>query len=308
MKKYKSIAQCVFLGSVLGFLGITLYWGWLQHMHPTALAGSAGSAQSMATRPTIPSRPTVSPPAEQSPVPERQAPDSSSSAPVELCLRLSSTPSRTTVPGDIVSYQLTVHNVGRRDVDGVQIRFPYTPGIQEVLDASATNPSTWVSAVLTDEVQVSLGSVERSATRSATLRLRTHPTVPLGSQLMTQAQLDWEGRHHDNVNLSNRVRLMIADAPTNSPTTLLHITPASGTAATEFTVHYSGFASNERVSFWYQRSENDVTPLKDAFADEQGEMVLSIPASTFPDGEYTLVAYGQCSHITTAGVVTIAAN
>ena len=91
----------------------------------------------------------------------------------------------------------------------------------------------------------------------------------------------------------------------STSTVSLAIDPYAGLPTAVFAIAYDGFASNERVSLWYNRPDGDAVGLGEVRADAQGRLNHSIPATMLPIDRFTLVAYGQCSRVTAVGVLEV---
>ena len=222
-------------------------------------------------------------------------------SPTDFCLRLISDPTTTTSPAAIVTYQLVAHNSGRGEANHLRITFPITPEAQELLDATFTSPSAWVSAVLTNAVELRLEVLRSNATITATLRLRTNSAMSLGNSIVTRALLHWDGEALP----SNRVSLLVAPALASSPVATLAIVPTAGASSTTFAFAYNGLTSYEHVSLWYHRPDGSVAAMPDSKADAKGQISGSLSANILSRGRYRLVAQGQCSQVVAVGTFTV---
>jgi hypothetical protein len=158
----------------------------------------------------------------------------------------------------------------------------------------------WISAILTDAIELRLETLKRDQLITAALRLRISPTAPLGRDLTTRARLSWAGREN---RLSNVAPLVVARAPESLQPAVLAIDPAVGGTAPAFLISYGGFASNERVSLWYHRDGAGAVGLGEARADASGRAVYRLEASALDAGRYTIVAAGQYSQVSAVGTL-----
>ena len=180
----------------------------------------------------------------------------------------------------------------------------FAPDTQQLLDATFSDAGAWVSAVLTETIELRFDRLMSNQTISATLRLRISPAAPFGRDLTTRAQARWGG----GTSFSNRARLVVGEASDATALAPLAITPPSGTPATTVDVAYDGFASNESVSLWYHLPDSSAVGLGTVRADAQGCIVYRLTATTLGAGRYNVVAYGQYSGISATGTVVLAAQ
>jgi hypothetical protein len=291
----RALAPAIVLGGLLVFSAAPQH-GLAEFKERATQPAAWVSAQSALPCPPPPPRPVPVPPG----CGTRRA---SSLSAADVCLRLSSDPGGATAPDQIVTYQLVARNGGRGDASDVRITLPFAPEAQALLDAAFSSPGAWVSALLTDAIGLRLGTLKRDQAITATLRLRTSPNARLGRDLTTRAQVGWGD---SGSGLSNRAWLVVAPAASDGMAAPLTITPSSGSPDTTFAVTYDGFASDERVSLWYQRPDGGNIGLGEVQADRQGRMDYRLVASALGAGRYTLVAAGQCSQVSAVGIFTIA--
>jgi hypothetical protein len=220
-------------------------------------------------------------------------------------LSLATDPGGAVPPAAIATYQLVARNSGRGDASDVRITLPFAADAQTPLDAMFSTPTGWVSAVLTETVELRLGALKRAQTITATLRLRISPAAQLGRDLATRALFHWSARHSSGSGLSNHAPLIVAEQAAEQRLAALAITLASGPPTTTFAITYDGFASNEHVSMWYQGPDGGNVGLGDVRADPQGRATYHLMAATLPTGRYNVSASGQCSQIAAVGTFVI---
>jgi hypothetical protein len=244
------------------------------------------------------------PPDDSIPVPPWCRPRAATVSPSDICLRLSTAPASAIRPSEIVAYLLIAHNSGHGDAKAVQVVLPFAPDQQNVIDAAFTSPDAWVSAVLTDTIELRLEALKRDQTITATLWLRTSPDARPGQNLSTRARFGWDGK---NKGVSNRVSLLLSQSAVGSTIMSLEIVPSAGDDTTTFAVAYHGFTSHERISLWYHPPDGSTVGLGEARANAQGRLAYSLPAAALSSGRSTIVAYGQCSGVTAVGTISIGA-
>jgi hypothetical protein len=262
--------------------------------HPERAASQPrGTAQA---RPVIPCPPRPFPPPPGCATP---------AADIILCLLVE--PSGAVPPASIVTYQLAARNSGRGDATDIRVTLPFASDVQAPLDAMFSDSGAWVTAVLTDAIELRLDALKRDQTITTTLRLRISPIAPIGHDLTTRARLRWSGLDGGNMRLSNRAPLIVAQRAADHQPVSLVIAPPTGVPTTTFAATYDGFASHERVSLWYHRISGASVSLGETRADTQGRIAYSLPAAGLTEGNYTLVVYGQCSQVSAVGTFAVMA-
>jgi hypothetical protein len=241
------------------------------------------------------------PPPEPSPSPPMPH---AKSADLSLCLEAE--PSGTLRPSDTIIYRLVAYNYGRDDATSVHVLFSFIGGAQEVVNATFTSADAWVSAVLTDELEMWLGPLKAGEAVTATLLLRIAPGAPLGLNLTNRARMEWADEGLGGAGLSNRVSLAVAATAVGNPTALLDIAQPAGALTTTLAATYDGFASNEAVSLWYHRPDGGAVGAGNARADAQGRLSYSLATDELTAGRYLLVAHGLCSRVSAVGVFAVA--
>jgi hypothetical protein len=309
MSDHNRAAKCLLLGMLVVLLGAIESYQIataaraphpIPHMRPRYEGQSALARATLTPEPTAgPQRPSLC----ERPPTGSALPAGCTEQSAEVCLRLSVDPG--VAPASIATYQLVAQNSGPGDAARIRITLPFAPDVQTPLDAAFSDSGAWVSAVLTDAIELRLESLTRDQAITATLRLRTNPDAPLGRDLTARAQLDWSGSA-TSAGVSNRVPLVVGHTGPRSATATLELLPAAGPPTTMFVAAYTGFASYERVSLWYHRPDGSVVGLREVRADGQGQIVYRLAASAFGSGGYSLVAYGQCSQVTAVGSFSIA--
>jgi hypothetical protein len=279
---------------------IALGVGALQCLPGGNLAGAAGRPAGAAPqqRPTLTPAPTTGPRPTLTPLAANRR-----TGAADIYLRLSTDPGGAIPPASVATYQLVALNTGRADAAHVRITLPLVPDVQTPLDAAFSNPSAWVSAVLTDAVELRVDALKRGQTITATLWLRISPAAPLGRDLSSRARLQWGGLDEGKTRFSNLAPLVVAQAPENGRPAALAIDSATDTAA--FGVVYGGFASNERVSLWYHAPDSSVVSLGEVRADGQGRIAYRLATTTLGAGRYTIIAAGQYSQVSAVGTFAV---
>lgn len=268
----------LFLPTLLGALIVLL-----------GLAAGAGAPPASAQSKCPPPQPGLPPVPGCEPTPE---PGRGEPEPAQLCLRLAAAPAGGVPPGAIVTYSLAVQNASSRRATGVVLALAYPPA-QELLDVRAEQGGAWVSELTPGRIRVTVEQVPGAATAIVTVRLRVGPDAQPGTALADRFAASWDRTSEANPQRSNRVELRVAAAAT--PAT--HGQLAVSRQGDRLLLSYDGFASAERVSFWYDRGGRSV-PLGSAVADASGRAAFTAPADSLPAGPKTLVAFGQCSQQT----------
>ena len=311
MRNHHLGAKCLLLGILLVLLG-AIYSrqgaaaarGSLQ---PPEM-GQPHAPRSAGARPTLTPGPTEGPPrpslCERRPAGQPVLAECLDRS-ADIYLRLSTDPGGAIPPASIATYQLTAYNSGHGDAAGVRITLPFASDVQTPLDATLSDSSAWVSAVLSDAIELRLETLRHGQTISATLRLYISPSAPLGRDLGARARLRWGGRGKSQARVSNLAPLVIASAPMERHPAALAIEPVAGAPATTFVASYHGFASHERVSLWYHASGGGAVGLGHVQADRQGRIEYQLAASALGAGTYTVVAAGQYSQVSAVGAVTV---
>lgn len=275
-------------------------------------AGPHLSTRVAAAAPSLPCPPAPVTPGVPPPFPceEEEAEESEEATvdPGDLCLSLRADPSGTVLPSQTVTYQLVVSNSGEGAVKHARLSFPFEPQQQTVLDVRFSDPSGWVSEVVSDAILFQIEALGSSEQLTATLRLRVQPTMPLDDMLTAQAATAWAATGSDDPIYSNRLDLVVSASPGDSaPAPLvIHTDPADPAMVT---VTSDRFSSLEPVSLWYHLPDGDVVEAGEAAADQRGRLTTAINLGERATsdlrgrsaGMYWIVAHGQCSGITAAG-------
>jgi hypothetical protein len=204
------------------------------------------------------------------------------------------------MPGDVVVYEIGLAVQGAARARQVTVTLPHPPD-QTIADVKVTGPEAWVSAVTSDSLELSLGTLHSGAVLSATVSLRTLATAKDGASLAGRVQASWSGRREAWPHVSNALSLVVGSRQEAAQQTL---TVTSGAAPAGVTVKGMGFASLERVGLWYTTSDGQTAPLATGQADAEGALVYSIAPEKFPRGPVTLVARGACSGQTLTAALT----
>jgi hypothetical protein len=295
--RYLSVIQVVAIAAVLA-------WHVAAAPAPTYAAGRHDMALEVPDKPICPERPkdpTVKWPPSWCRLPKSPRTDKKS----QVFLRLLADPNSRVAPGALVAYELGAYNGGQRSAEDVQVSLPLQPALQTVVDVRFSRPDVQLAGTPVDTVDMQFGRLKPGEIVTATLLLHTSASAAEGADLSLRASARWNAGHSGPV-LSNRVALTIAGSSASSATVPIQIEPAAGSAATTFALSYGGFASNERVSLWYHRPDGQVVGIGELLADAQGTIDDQLSATTLTRGQYWLVAFGQFSHVTAVGNLTIA--
>jgi hypothetical protein len=226
-------------------------------------------------------------------------------SPDSLCVRTAAQPNSAVMPAQIVTYRFTMINNWRGDATHARLSLAITPERQKLVDVSFSQPDAWVSKASSNELVLSFATLRPGEVATATVRMQVSSAATSGQDLLSRAQLHWEGHGRVVETLSNQMRLLVGELASDSSTVPLDINPSVAPSTAAFIVAYPGFAANERISVWYHRSNGDNTPLTVVKADALGQMHYSLSPRALSAGRYALVAYGQCSQVTATGSFTV---
>lgn len=206
-----------------------------------------------------------------------------------VCVSLQALPSTVSGPKHIAQYRLVATNSGRGDASGLYITVPIIATQQRLLEARFSHTEGWVSEQRPDSVTLSMGTVRRSQTYTATLQVELLAPIAGGGSMATRATFSWDDGSDGGQGTTNKV-LLNADGTRN-------ITPSlsieAGTASI-LLVSGDSFASNERVSIWLHELTGQDRALPEAWSDAQGQLMLRVKREASPAGNF-LVAQGACS-------------
>jgi hypothetical protein len=285
-------------------LAVVLAWS-MAAPRPAHAAGIRGVIPDEPDKPICPERPK-DPTVKWPPSWCRLAPRGVSAA--SLLLSLTTVPKNGALLSPTVTYQIVAKNAGRGSAETAKLVLPIMPEAQVVLDARFSSLHAWISAALTDTLEMQLGGLGAGEVVTATVRLRTLATVRIGTNLTARAWVDWHSKVNGGTARSNRVKLTIIRDGLSIAPVPLELTPATGAPTTIFKAVYDGFSSNERVSFWYHQPDGRIVGLDEMQADAQGRITMSLSATALAIGQYTLVAYGQYSQVSATAAFTVLAS
>lgn len=226
-------------------------------------------------------------------------------SPEELCLGLTARPNTGVEPGAITTYQVKLGVVGQHHGRRIVVRLPLSPTAQDVVDATFSRPDAWVSAVMTDALDLRIDQLGPGEVLTATLRLRTRAEAAPGMAIVTRAQLAWAGDGGRAPVLSNPVVLVVGQSPDQSGPPPLSIIPATIRRDTRFNLTYDGFSAYELVSLWYNRPDGQVIAIAPVGADNAGRVSVAFSASDLVPGRHQFTARGFCSGVLAVGFVTV---
>lgn len=225
--------------------------------------------------------------------------------PQNFCLRLAVEPGTSLAPGALVTYQTTVITTGRQTGRDLVVQLPFRPAAQELVDAKFSRPNAWVSAVLTNTVELRIDRLGAGEAFTATLRLRTRENVPDGTVLASQATLRWS-RADRNIPLrSNRLMLTTGATFYSRKLESLTLAPRVAQRGSQITITYQEFATHEPVSLWYEGPGGHNSTLGNVTASHEGRVDIKLDTAHLPPGRYQLAARGSCSLVIATGELTI---
>jgi hypothetical protein len=219
-------------------------------------------------------------------------------SPDNFCLALTAAPNAGVQPGNLVTYTATLAVVGNDRDEQVTLRLPIAPDLQEVVDIRSSRPSAWVSAILTDTVEIQLGGVKPGDLITTTLRTRIYSTAPIGTDLSARATLNWRNANAGTVRASNRIALAVAPRDISAAPALTIEATAESLKITA-----QSFAPREIVALWYDKPDGETLELGRAMTDNDGMLAVEADNKTEEPGRYQVVAYGLCSKQTATAVL-----
>jgi hypothetical protein len=218
-----------------------------------------------------------------------------------------SSPNLQVAPNDIVVDTIKVANHGLGDASEVIVSMPFDPTQVEILDASFSRPTAWVSQLRTDSLEIRTGPLgSESDTITATVRLRIRPKVAPGTALPLQLGYRWLNAevHGGGDGNSNRLPLTAGQTTIDAPWYPLAITPGSAPPGTSLHLSSASFAPGEPVALWYNGPQG-ATEVGRRSADANGALEVVFDSAGLASGSYSMVAYGLWSEITAVGVFQI---
>ena len=218
-------------------------------------------------------------------------------------------------PGDnILTYNLTVQNVGPGQAHNVSVHFPINPALT-IGYVTSDDAGVWVQQIVTDTatpyIQIAVPDMDNGASHSVKVVMRAGANATAGSTLSTTYAVWWDdasANHRDQY--SNGVSLKLTDGSSDRDDTDGAVQLYDLTANTGSTITISGdfYAPGEGVDLWYTDASNHSTGLGRYKADANGNLTVTIDASSWPTGSYVIAGRGIRSDVTGAIALNISAS
>lgn len=213
-------------------------------------------------------------------------------------------PNLAAAPGSVVSYEIVATNRGRGLAKNVQITMPFDPAEVAVLDARFSRSGAWVSRLLTNTLQIDTGSLGGGGdVLTATVRLRVLDGLSADTSIADRLTFRWTDRVSGGGGESNLPVLIVGSETKGAATYPLVVEQVAQGGV--LTVHSPLFIPDEPVALWYDAPAGRSVAAGVAIADGSGIVRASIPTAGLPAGHYQVVAFGQWSALTAAGVIDI---
>ena len=238
--------------------------------------------------------------------------------PADLTAQLRVSPDREfglNTPGDnTLTYNLTVQNVGPGKAHNVSVHFPINPALT-VGYVSSDDAGVWVQQIVTDTatpyIQIAVPDMDNGASHSVKVVMRAGANATAGSTLSTTYAVWWDDASADHRDqYSNGVSLKLTGGSSDRDDTDGAVQLYNLTANTGSTITISGdfYAPSEGVDLWYTDASNHSTGLGRYKADANGNLTVTIDASSWPAGSYVIAGRGIRSDITGAIALNISAS
>lgn len=201
-------------------------------------------------------------------------------------------------PGSVVSYEVVVKNLGRGSAKTAYVTLPLT-GAAEVLGATFSRPSAWVTEVSASSLKFETGPLgSRSDVVTATIRLGIKPGAAAGSTLTDRLTVSWRDGVSGGTSLSNLPIVVVGAASDHRATYTLEASTNSASAGTPFIFSSAVFAPKEPIGTWYNTPSGAVVAGPTFFAEEDGSLAVELDSSELSPGSYSFVFYGHWTEFT----------
>lgn len=219
----------------------------------------------------------------------------------------------------VVTYNLTVKNISQGKAADFLVNFPVDPLNEEVLSVdfptnSDTNPQSWVTQVVSDNIKIQLGPFEAATstpiTRSAVIRVGIKSSATPGETLVTRASgaAGWAGGSAIQ-NKSNSVsfKLDATSSGDDSKGGIQQISAALTTDNSGVVIGGDIFIPDELISGWLNMPDGTVKAVGNGIgrAAQNGLFQVGYSLYNLPAGSYSIVLYGQRSEVQGVGNFTV---
>lgn len=213
-------------------------------------------------------------------------------------------PNLAAASGSIVSYEIVATNRGRGRAKNVEITLPFDPAEVAVLDARFSRSGAWVSQLLTDTLRIETGPLGSGGdVMTTTVRLRLLPGIAESTALGERLAYRWTDGAGGGAGQSNLPSLVVGQVEERAPVLPLVIERTADGSALSLSSPI--FVPGESVALWYDTPDGRSVSAGTVAANGSGTVQASISTASLPAGRYQIVAFGQWSKLTSAGVAEI---
>jgi hypothetical protein len=185
---------------------------------------------------------------------------------------------------------------------------PFDPAYVQLLDAQFSRTQAWVSAVLSDSLEIQTGPLASNGdVVTATVRFATLPNAPDGSLLGRRLTYTWHDAAHRGSGRSNLPILVAAGTDEDQELYSLAVGRADDRSEDMgiFIASSPIFAPGEPVTFWYNTPGGSAEEVGTFAADSDGAVTLRLKTVGLPQGAYTLIARGYWTEFQALGNFSI---
>jgi len=219
--------------------------------------------------------------------------------PADLYAVFVPTPNHGAAAGTIVSYTFKIVNIGPGLAKNSTVTVPLNPAAVDVVDATFSAPSGWVTAVTTDTLTFETGPLGgKGGTITGTIRLRVKDNASAGSWLTNRAIVRWRDDVDGGIATSNLPIVAVARANDSRPAYTLSVDPTEGVVGTTFTFSSGLFTPKEPVGVWYNTPNGSVVAGPTYYAKDDGSLTVAFTDANLVPGAYSMVFYGHWTEIT----------
>ncbi|HJZ48227.1 MAG TPA: hypothetical protein VKE41_13705 [Roseiflexaceae bacterium] len=225
-------------------------------------------------------------------------------------------PSTQADAGGFTAYTITAINDGDNAAGNVTINVLFDPSALRFVGATFSQHSAWVSNITDKALEIKTGVVGGDG-GSVKAVVRFQALGSSSAPAVQRLSFKWTDKAKGGKGISNQL------PSAGAPNAYAALTASQN--ASEITFASDAFASNEGVVFWYntpdgkviqtrvrrgylidaeyakQKSNDDSSYEKgaqSAFANDQGQVAVTLSTAKLAPGTYSLVAYGNSSGLT----------
>ncbi|GAB4200951.1 MAG: hypothetical protein OHK0022_22540 [Roseiflexaceae bacterium] len=199
-------------------------------------------------------------------------------------------------PGGVLTYTIVAGNYGRGDAEDATITMPFDPGTVQLIDATFSRPTAWVSRVLTDSLTIQTGPLDRGGdVVTGTVRLRVLEGAAVGAKLAPRLLHTWRDDRGRGSGRSNLLPLVVTAAGEPQNLYPLAAERSQGEEGAGYRFASGVFVPGEPVAFWYNTPEGSAVAAEGATADDEGAVSSLLPREGLNPGAYSMVARGRWS-------------